>query len=143
QGTRFFINRSSMGTTVNLLYLAVLTPGTTILENAAKEPEIVDLAVMLNCMGAKIRGAGTDVIRVQGVKSLHGTDYSIIPDRIEAGTYMAMVAATGGDVTLENVMSEHIRATITKLREVGAEIEEGETSVRIQMEGRPKATDIE
>lgn len=143
QGTRFFVNRSSMGTTINLMYLAALTPGTSILENAAKEPEVVDLAVLLNCMGAKIRGAGTDVIRIQGVSSLHGTEHTIIPDRIEAGTYLMAVAATGGEVTLENVMGEHLRAPIVKLREVGAEIEEDDDAVRIRMEGRPKATDVE
>jgi UDP-N-acetylglucosamine 1-carboxyvinyltransferase len=142
-GTRFFINRSSMGTTINLLYLAVLTPGTTILENAAKEPEVVDLAVLLNCMGAKIRGAGTDVIRVEGVARLHGADYTIIPDRIEVGTYLMAVAATGGDVVLENVMPEHLRAPITKLLEIGAEIEEGDSSIRIRMANRPRATDLE
>lgn len=142
-GTRFYINRSSMGTTINLLYMAVLTPGTTILESAAKEPEVVDLAVLLNCMGAKIRGAGTDVIRVQGVSRLHGTDYTIIPDRIEVGTYLIAVAATGGEAVLENVMPEHLRAPITKLRETGAEIEEMETSIRIRMAHRPRATDLE
>lgn len=143
QGTRFFINRSSMGTTINLMYLAALTSGTSILENAAKEPEVVDLAVLLNCMGAKIRGAGTDVIRIQGVSRLHGTEHTIIPDRIEAGTYLMAVAATGGDVTLDNVMGEHLRAPMVKLREVGADIEEDDNSVRIRMEGRPKGTDVE
>ena len=143
KGTRFFVNRSSMGTTINLLYLAALTPGMSILENAAKEPEVVDLAVLLNCMGAKVRGAGTDVIRVQGVSRLHGTGHSIIPDRIEAGTYLMAVAATGGDVTLENVMMEHLRAPITKLREAGAEIEEGDTTIHIRMIERPKAVDVE
>jgi UDP-N-acetylglucosamine 1-carboxyvinyltransferase len=142
-GTRFLINRSSMGTTINLLYLAALTPGMTILESAAKEPEVVDLAVLLNCMGAKIRGAGTDVIRVQGVPRLHGADYTIIPDRIEVGTYMMAVAATGGDVVLENVMPEHLRAPITKVIETGAVIEEGDSSIRIRMTDRPRSTDVE
>ena len=127
---RFFINRNSVGTTVNLMYLAALTPGTFILENAAKEPEIVDLAVLLNSMGARIRGAGTEVIRIQGVNKLGGTEHSIIPDRIEAGTYMMAAAATRGDVVMENVMPDHLRTPIIKLKEAGVQIIEGETTIR-------------
>lgn len=140
---RFFINRSSVGATVNLMYLASLTPGVFTLENAAKEPEIVDLAVLLNSMGARIRGAGTEVIRIQGVKRLQGAEHPIIPDRIEAGTYMIAVAATGGDAILENVMSDHLRTPIMKLRETGTLVEEGETTIRVAAQGPLMSTDLE
>jgi|SRR5690554_1295494 len=140
---RIFINRCSMGTTINLLYLAVLNPGTIILENCAKEPEIVDLAVLLNSMGAKIRGAGTDIIRIQGVESLHATEHSIIIDRIEAGTYLAMVAGAGGDVVIENTMADYLRALILKMREAGVEIVEGETELRVKSTGKLNPVDIE
>mgnify|MGYP000990777383 FL=1 len=141
--TRFFINRSSVGTTINLMYVASLTPGTFVLENAAKEPEIVDLAVLLNSMGARIRGAGTETIRIQGVKQLRGTEHPIIPDRIEVGTYMMAVAAAKGDVILKNVMSEHIRTPIMKLKETGVEIDEAETEIRIRAKERLTSTDLE
>lgn len=140
---RLYINRCSMGATINLILLAVLTPGITVLENAAKEPEVVDLAVLLNSMGAKIRGAGTEVIRVQGVEELRGAAHPIIVDRIEAGTFMAAVAATGGEIILENAMIEHLRTPIMKLRETGVEIIEGETEILIRSSGRPQAIDIE
>lgn len=140
---RFFINRCSMGTTINLIYLATLTPGTTILENVAKEPEVVDLAVLLNSMGAKIRGAGTEIIRIQGVNSLHSAEHAIIVDRIEAGTYLMAAAATGGDLVIENAMAEHLRAPIMKLKEAGAEITEGETDLAIRAEERLRAVDVE
>ncbi|NLW55499.1 MAG: UDP-N-acetylglucosamine 1-carboxyvinyltransferase [Firmicutes bacterium] len=140
---RFFINRSSVGTTVNLIYLAALTPGTFVLENAAKEPEIVDLAVLLNSMGARIRGAGTEVIRIQGVKRLGGAEHAIIPDRIEAGTYMMAAAATRGDVVLENIMPDHLRTPIIKLKEAGVRIEEGETTIRVVAEERLRSTELE
>src|SRR5690554_2327040 len=117
QGTQIYINRSSVGTTVNLMIAASLADGITTLENAAKEPEVVDLAIFLNGMGAKIRGAGTDVIRIEGVDQLRGIEYAIIPDRIEAGTFMCAAAITGGDVTLKNVVHEHLRAPIIKLEE--------------------------
>jgi UDP-N-acetylglucosamine 1-carboxyvinyltransferase len=141
--TRFFVNRSSVGTTINLMYVASLTPGTFVLENAAKEPEIVDLAVLLNSMGARIRGAGTETIRIQGVKQLRGTEHPIIPDRIEVGTYMMAVAAAKGDVILINVMSEHIRTPIMKLKETGVEIDEAETEIRIRAKERLTSTDLE
>ena len=141
--TRFFINRSSVGTTINLMYLATLTPGVFVLENAAKEPEIVDLAVLLTSMGARIRGAGTETIRIQGVERLGGAEHPIIPDRIEAGTYMMAVAATKGDVVLENVMSDHLRAPIMKLRETGVQIDEGETAIRVVAKERLLSTDLE
>lgn len=142
-GNRIFINRSSMGTTINLIFLAVLAEGTTVLENAAKEPEVVDLAVLLNSMGARIRGAGTEMIRIQGVRRLHGAEHGIIPDRIEAGTYMIAVAAAGGEAILENVMVEHLRAPLMKLRETGLEVEEGETDLRLKVSGRLQAVDVE
>ena len=139
----FFINRSSVGTTVNLMYLASLTPGTFVLENAAKEPEIVDLAVLLNALGARIRGAGTEVIRIQGVERLKGAEHPIIPDRIEAGTYMMAVAATQGEAILENVMPEHLRTPIMKLRETGVQVEEGETTIRVAAPEPIVSTDLE
>ncbi|NLY89027.1 MAG: UDP-N-acetylglucosamine 1-carboxyvinyltransferase [Firmicutes bacterium] len=142
-GNRIFINRRSMGTTINLIFLAVLAEGTTVLENAAKEPEIVDLAVLLNSMGARIRGAGTEIIRIQGVRELHGAEHSIIPDRIETGTYLMAVAAAGGEVVLENVMVEHLRAPLMKLREAGLEIDEGEADLRVKASGRLQAVDVE
>jgi len=142
-GNRIFINRSSMGTTVNLIFLASLLPGVTVLENVAKEPEIVDLAVLLNSMGAKIRGAGTEVIRIQGVERLHGAEHSVIPDRIETGTYMIAVAAAGGEAVLENVMVEHLRTPLMKLQEAGIEIKEGETDLWLKADGRLQAVDVE
>ena len=140
---RFFINRSSVGTTINLMYLASLTPGVFVLENAAKEPEIVDLAVLLNSMGARIRGAGTEVIRIHGMKKLKGSEHAIIPDRIEAGTYMMAIAAAGGDGVLENVMPDHLRTPIMKLRETGTVVEVGETSIRVVAKEPLQSTDLE
>jgi UDP-N-acetylglucosamine 1-carboxyvinyltransferase len=121
---------------------ASLAEGTTILENAAEEPEIVDLANYLNKMGAKIRGAGTDTIRIEGVEKLHGADYTIIPDRIEAGTYMIAAAMTGGDVVVENVLPEHQKPLIAKLREAGAVVEEDIDKVRVIGKNPLKAVSI-
>ena len=121
---------------------AVLAEGTTVLENAAEEPEIVDLANYLNKMGAKIRGAGTDTIRIEGVEKLHGADYTIIPDRIEAGTYMIAAAMTGGDIVVENVLPEHQKPLIAKLREAGAIVEEDIDKVRVVGPEVLKAVDI-
>ena len=121
---------------------ASLAEGTTILENAAEEPEIVDLANYLNKMGAKIRGAGTDTIRIEGVDKLHGADYTIIPDRIEAGTYMIAAAMTGGDVVVENVLPEHQKPLIAKLREAGAVVEEDIDKVRVIGQNPLKAVSI-
>ena len=121
---------------------ASLAEGTTILENAAEEPEIVDLANYLNKMGAKIRGAGTDTIRIEGVEKLHGADYTIIPDRIEAGTYMIAAAMTGGDVIVENVLPEHQKPLIAKLREAGAVVEEDIDKVRVIGKNPLKAVSI-
>ena len=143
KGTNLFINRSSVGTTINLMIAATLAEGTTTLENAAKEPEVVDLAIFLNAMGAKIRGAGTDIIRIEGVDKLHGTEYSIIPDRIEAGTFMFAAANTGGDVVIKKVVLEHLRSPILKLEEAGAILEKGANEIRVRAPERLKAIDVE
>ena len=124
KGATIYFDFPSVGATENVMMAAALAEGVTILENAAEEPEIVALANYLNKMGAKIRGAGTDVIRIEGVKELHGADYTIIPDRIEAGTYMIAAAMTGGDVIVDNVLPEHQKPLIAKLREAGAIVEE-------------------
>ena len=131
KGTSIYFDFPSVGATENIMMAAALAEGTTILENVAEEPEIVDLANYLNKMGAKIRGAGTDTIRIEGVKELHGADYTIIPDRIEAGTYMIAAAMTGGDVVVENVLPEHQKPLIAKLREAGAIVEEDIDKVRV------------
>ena len=131
KGTSIYFDFPSVGATENIMMAAALAEGTTILENVAEEPEIVDLANYLNKMGAKIRGAGTDTIRIEGVKELHGADYTIIPDRIEAGTYMIAAAMTGGDVVVENVLPEHQKPLIAKLREAGAVVEEDIDKVRV------------
>lgn len=143
RGTSIFVGRSSVGTTVNLMLASVKAEGVTILENAAKEPEIVDLAIFLNSMGARVRGAGTDVIRIEGVENLHGTDYGIICDRVEAGTYLMCVAMAGGEVRVVNLVPEHLRSPILKLIEAGAEIEEDGSSVIIRAQGRRRACDVE
>ncbi len=131
KGNHIFLDVVSVGATINIMLAAVLASGTTILENAAKEPHIVDVANFLNSMGAKIKGAGTDVIRVYGVDKLYGTYYSIIPDQIEAGTFMCLVAATKGDVTLKNVIPRHLEAITSKLQEIGVTVEESDEEVRV------------
>ncbi|NLJ74957.1 MAG: UDP-N-acetylglucosamine 1-carboxyvinyltransferase [Firmicutes bacterium] len=143
QGTQIYINRASVGTTINLMIAASLAEGTTTLENAAKEPEVVDLAIFLNGMGAKIRGAGTDVIRIEGVDQLRGIEYAIIPDRIEAGTFMCATAITGGDVVLKNVVAEHLRVPIVKMEEAGIIVEKGINELRVRAPERLKAIDVE
>ncbi len=142
-GCKYYINRASVGTTVNMMLAASLAEGTTVLENAAKEPEIVDLAIYLNAMGAKIRGAGTEVIRIDGVRELQGVEYDVIPDRIEAGTYLLAGAITGGDITVTNVEPEHLRSFLTKLGETGVVLEEGENSIRIYCPNGIQAVDVE
>lgn len=142
QGGRFFIDRSSFGTTVNLMITSALTPGTTVLENAACEPEIVDLAQFLSSMGARLRGAGTNTIRVEGVSRLKGARHEIIPDRLEVGTYLMAAAMTGGDVTVENCVPEHLRTVTAKLQEAGQTVEPGLDSVRLKA-GRIIAADVE
>lgn len=143
RGARIFINRASVGTTINLMLAACMAEGSTILENAAKEPEVVDVAIFLNTMGAKIRGAGTDVIRIEGVPSLQGVRYSIIPDRVEAGTMAIAVAAVGGDVVLQNVMPEHLRSPLLKLQEAGVEVSDEDNQIRIRRESGVYAVDVE
>lgn len=130
-GTHVYLDVVSVGATVNIMLAAVKAEGLTVIENAAKEPHIVDLANFLNCMGADIFGAGTDVIKIRGVKKLKGVSYSIIPDQIEAGTYMVMAAATGGDVTVDNVIPKHLESITAKLQEIGVNVEEYSESVRV------------
>lgn len=142
KGTTIYFDFPSVGATENIMMAASLAEGVTILENAAEEPEIVALANYLNKMGAKIRGAGTDVIRIEGVKELHGADYTIIPDRIEAGTYMIAAAMTGGDVVVDNVLPEHQKPLIAKLREAGATVIEDIDNVRVIGNGPLKAVSV-
>ena len=130
-GSQIYFDVVSVGATVNVMLAAVRAKGLTIIENAAKEPHIVDLANFLSSMGADIRGAGTDVIKIRGVESLHGTTYSIIPDQIEAGTYMVAAAATGGDVLIKNVIPKHLEAITAKLEECGVSVEEFDDSIRV------------
>lgn len=135
-GAHVYLDVVSVGATMNLMLAAVKAEGQTIIENSAKEPHIVDLANFLNSMGADIRGAGTDVIKIRGVKHLGGTTYSIIPDQIEAGTYMAAVAGAGGDVLIKNVIPKHLESITAKLREMGVTVTEYDEAVRVQNDGR-------
>ncbi|MCG2676296.1 UDP-N-acetylglucosamine 1-carboxyvinyltransferase [bacterium] len=141
-GAEIYLDFPSVGATENLMMAATLAKGKTIIENAAKEPEIVDLANFLNKMGAKIKGAGTDTIEIIGIKELKGTDYSIIPDRIEAGTYMIASAITRGDVTLEGARLDHLEPLVTKLREIGVEVIENEGAIEIRAKRGIKAVDV-
>ena len=134
-GGHVYLDVVSVGATINIMLAAARAEGKTVIENAAKEPHIVDLANFLNSMGAEIRGAGTDVIKINGVKRLSGTVYSIIPDQIEAGTYMVAAAATGGDVIVQNVITKHLESITAKLREMGVQVDEYEDSVRIRRTG--------
>lgn len=142
KGTSIYLDFPSVGATENIIMAACMAEGQTILENAAQEPEIIDLANFLNIMGAKIRGAGTNVIKITGVPKLIGHNYTIIPDRIEAGTYMVAVAMTGGDIYIENAISEHLKPVIAKLNEAGVKIEEDIDGIRVSGNKRPKAIDI-
>ncbi len=130
-GSHIYLDMASVGATINIMLAAALAEGQTIIENAAKEPHVVDVANFLNSMGANVKGAGTDVIRIKGVSKLHGSTYSIIPDQIEAGTFMFAAAATKGDVTVKNVIPKHLEAITAKLVEMGAEVEEFDDSVRV------------
>ena len=130
-GTHIYLDCPSVGATINIMMAACMAEGKTIIENPAKEPHIVDVANFLNSMGANIKGAGTDAIRIRGVEALHGAEYSIIPDQIEAGTYMLAVAATGGDVMIKNVIPKHLEAITAKLVEIGAIVEEFDDCVRV------------
>lgn len=131
KGSHIYLDVVSVGATINIMMAAALAEGQTIIENAAKEPHVVDLANFLNSMGANIKGAGTDVIRIKGVEKLHKTDYSVIPDQIEAGTFMLAAAATKGDVTVKNVIPKHLESISAKLLEIGCEIEESDDAVRV------------
>lgn len=130
-GAHIFLDMVSVGATINIMMAAAMAEGNTTIENAAKEPHVVDVANFLNSMGARIKGAGTDVIRIKGVKSLHKTEYSIIPDQIEAGTFMFAAAVTGGDIVLRNVIPKHLEATSAKIMELGCQVHEYDDAVRI------------
>ena len=130
-GSRIYLDVVSVGATINIMMAAALAQGNTVIENAAKEPHIVDVANFLNSMGADIRGAGTDVIRIKGVEKFHDTEYSVIPDQIEAGTFMMAAAATRGDVLIRNVIPKHLETISAKLSEIGAQIEESDDAVRV------------
>ena len=142
KGTHLYFDVVSVGATINVMMTAAMADGMTIMENVAKEPHVVDVANFLNSMGANIRGAGTDVIKIRGVQRLHGTEYSVIPDQIEAGTFMFAAAATKGDVTVTNVIPKHLDATISKLIDIGCEVEELDDAVRVVAKGRLKSTQV-
>jgi UDP-N-acetylglucosamine 1-carboxyvinyltransferase len=143
RGARIYLDVVSVGATINIMLAAVRAKGRTIIENAAKEPEIIDVATLLTNMGANIKGAGTDIIRIDGVDTLHGCHHTIIPDRIEAGTYMIIGAAVGGGVLIDNVIPQHLESLIAKLREMGVRIESGDDQVFIERGPNPlKAVDI-
>lgn len=141
-GTHLYFDVVSVGATINVMMAAAMADGLTIMENVAKEPHVVDVANFLNSMGANIRGAGTDVIKIRGVRALHKSEYSIIPDQIEAGTFMFAAAATKGDVTVLNVIPKHLDATISKLIDIGCEVEEFDDAVRVVAKGRLCSTQV-
>ena len=141
-GTHIYLDKVSVGATINIMMAAVLAEGKTIIENAAKEPHVVDVANFLSSMGARIRGAGTDVIRIVGVEKLHSSEYAVIPDQIEAGTFMFAAAATGGDVVVKNVIPKHLEATSAKLADVGCIVREYDDAVRVTSNGRLRHTQI-
>ena len=141
-GAHIYMDCVSVGATINIMMAAALAEGTTIIENAAKEPHVVDLANFLNSMGAKIKGAGTDVVRITGVKKLHGTEYTIIPDQIEAGTFMFAAAVTKGDVTVKNVIPKHLESIGAKLMEIGCQISESDDCMRVVATKRLKSTHV-
>jgi UDP-N-acetylglucosamine 1-carboxyvinyltransferase len=143
KGAAFYVPRSSVGTTINLMMAASTARGTTVLQNAAREPEVVDTAVFLNLMGARIKGAGTHTITIEGVKALHGATYAIIPDRLEAGTYLLAGAATGGDVLVEGMIPEHVTALLTKLEEAGVEVVVNTEGVRVRAAGELRPVDVD
>ncbi|MBU5594846.1 UDP-N-acetylglucosamine 1-carboxyvinyltransferase [Amphibacillus sp. MSJ-3] len=141
-GARIYLDVVSVGATINIMLAAVRAKGKTVIENAAREPEIIDVATLLTSMGANIKGAGTDVIRIEGVDKLSGCTHTIIPDRIEAGTYTIMAAAQGDDVLIDNVIPQHLEPLLAKLREMGADIEEGEEHLRVRRSDKTTAVDI-
>lgn len=142
RGVTIYLDFPSVGATENLIMAASLAEGQTNIENAAEEPEIVDLANYLNAMGAKIKGAGTNVIRIQGVRELTGTTHTVIPDRIEAGSYLVAAAITGGEVLVENIIVDHLKPVLAKLKEAGVAIAETDTGVRVNCSGRLKGVDL-
>ena len=142
KGTNIYLDVVSVGATMNIMMAAVMAGGVTVIENAAKEPHIVDLANFLNSMGANIRGAGTDTIKIHGVEHLRGGSYAIIPDQIEAGTYMAAVAATGGQVLVKNIIPKHMDCITAKLVEMGVEVEENEDTLLVRRTGKLQKTNI-
>lgn len=141
-GNHIFMDKVSVGATINVMLAASMAEGQTIIENAAKEPHVVDLANFLNSMGANIKGAGTDVIRIKGVQKLHKTEYMIIPDQIEAGTFMMAAAATKGDITVKNVIPKHLESITAKLLEIGCEVEESDDAVRVVASRRLSSTQV-
>ena len=141
-GAHIYLDMASVGATINIMMAASMAEGTTIIENVAREPHVVDAANFLNSMGARIKGAGTEVIRIKGVPSLHRTSYSVVPDMIEAGTYMAAAAATKGDILIKNVIPKHLEAITAKLEEIGCDVEEFDDAVRISAKGRLSKTHI-
>ena len=142
RGSHIYLDTVSVGATINIMMAAAMAEGRTTIENAAKEPHVVDVANFLNSMGANIKGAGTDVIRIRGVERLHATEYSIIPDQIEAGTFMFAAAATKGDVIVKNVIPKHLEATSAKLIEIGCQLEEFDDAVRVVATGRLTNTNV-
>ena len=141
-GTNIFLDFASVGATINIMLASVLAKGTTVIENAAKEPHVVDTASFLNSMGADVKGAGTDTIRIRGVQKLHGSEYAIIPDQIEAGTYMLAGAVTGGDVTVTNVIPRHMDSVASKLREIGFTVSENDDRIRVTGGAKLKPTRV-
>lgn len=142
KGAHIYLDTVSVGATINIMLAAVLAEGKTVIENAAKEPHVVDVANFLNSMGANIKGAGTDVVRITGVSRLHATEYSIIPDQIEAGTFMLAAAITKGDITVKNVIPKHLESTTAKLLEMGCQIEESDDAVRVVASRRLESTQV-
>ncbi len=141
-GANIYLDVVSVGATINIMLAAVYAEGTTIIENAAKEPHVVDTANFLNLLGAKIKGAGTDIIRITGVESLHGSEYTIIPDQIETGTYMIAAAATGGDVTVRNIIPKHMDSLSAKLKEMNCKVQEGDDFIRVVADGQLNCSNI-
>ncbi len=141
-GAHIYFDESSVGATINVMLSACMAEGQTTLENAAKEPHVVDVANFLNSMGANVKGAGTDVIRIKGVNKLHGSEYSIIPDQIEAGTFMFAAAASKGDILIKNVIPKHLEAFTAKLLEIGVQVEEFDDAVRVKATGRLGSTHV-
>ncbi len=142
EAAHVFFDTISVGATINAMLAAVMAKGTTILENVAKEPHIVDVANFLNTMGADVRGAGTDVIKIHGVKKMHGATYSIVPDQIEAGTFMIAAAATKGDITIKNVIPKHLEPITSKLKDMGVNIEEFDDSIRVSGDGNYQSINV-